>query len=86
MAGVDYARIISDPIFRLGYDEIWLEAESAIDVAWGDAERLSYARGRQFGAVIKGLDVGKLPLLRGGVVYARTETFLIRAMRTGDVR
>jgi hypothetical protein len=44
-----WSEIISCPLFRLGYDEIWRLHGSAVDIRWSDEERLSYERGRQFG-------------------------------------
>ncbi len=80
-----YDEIVADPLFRAGYNEVFSGQEQAVDIRWSDAERLAYARGRQFGLVVK-RDEGKyLALARGFLAHPRAKLLLMLAMICGDV-
>ena len=81
----DYDEIIADPLFKLGYAHIFDDIEPVFDVNWADGEQEAYARGRQFGVVVKTAGEGYLPLMRGGLAHPRAKLLLMLAMRAGDV-
>jgi len=80
-----YAEIISCPLFRQGYEEIWRAKEHCIDCRWRDEESLSYERGRQFGIYVLTEEQQRVPLMKGALAHSRAELLLMMAFRSGDV-
>lgn len=78
-------QVMSDPLFRCGYFEIFDGRESSIHLRWSEAERLAYGRGRQFGTLVLNLEDGRLPLMRGGMLNPRARGLLQMAFKTGEV-
>jgi hypothetical protein len=80
-----YSEIISCPLFRKGYEEIWRAQRHRIDRSWLDGEQLSYERGRQFGLFVLTEEQRHVPLMKGGVVSPRASLLLLMAFRSGNV-
>jgi hypothetical protein len=80
-----YSEIISCPLFRDGYEQIWRAEENRTDSRWSDAEQLSYERGRQFGIYVMTEEERHVPLMKGGLCHPRASLLLIMAFRSGAV-
>lgn len=80
-----YSEILSNPVFREGYEEIWRGEASSIDVSWSDDDQLAYERGRQFGIFVLTSEETRVPLMKGSLPHPRAQTLLIMAMRMRDV-
>lgn len=80
-----YTEIVSCPLFRAGYDQVWRAEAHRTDFRWTDAERLSYERGRQFGIYVLTEEQRHVPLMKGGICHPRASLLLMMAFRSGDV-
>lgn len=81
-----FDEIISDPMFRAGYEDYWRGHPSSCDIRWADQEQLAYERGRHFGVYVKQFEEERIPLVRGAMPHPRAKLLLLLAMRDGDVR
>ena len=84
-SAVDHGAVLADPLFRIGYGEVFAGQEQAINVCWSEAERCAYMRGRQFGAYVRLMEEEKVPLKCRGMAHPDAVRLLILAMRGGDV-
>jgi len=80
-----WSEIISCPLFRAGYEEIWRGEGCSIDIRWSDEEQHSYERGRQFGIYVLTEEKRHVPLQKGSMPHPRATTLLMMAMHSGDV-
>lgn len=80
-----YTEIISCPLFREGYEQVWRAHVHAVDRRWSDAEQLSYERGRQFGIYVLTEEQRHVPLTKGGMCNPRASLLLMMAFRSEDV-
>lgn len=80
-----WSEIVSCPLFRIGYEEVWRGEGSAVDIRWSDEEQLSYERGRQFGMYVLTEEKKHVPLHKGSMPHPRATTLLMMAMHSGDV-
>ncbi len=79
------AEIISNPLFKKGYEHFWSGEEPVNDTGWFPNECEAYSRGRMFAAWLAGEGEGKVPLTRGYLAHPRAETLLLRAMHAQEV-
>lgn len=80
------SEIISCPVFRAGYDHECRGRAPRIDSSWSNAERISYERGRQFGAYVIAEEGRHIPLTLGGLPNSRANVLLMVAFRSGDIQ
>jgi hypothetical protein len=76
-----WSDLVHDPLFNLGYGEIWRGHEPAIAASWDAAERQTYDRGRRFGRFVADYEGGRVPLTRSGHIHARCLVLLCLAAR-----
>ncbi len=81
-----FEMIISNPLFKRGYEHGWSGEEPMNDRGWMPHEEEAYERGRQFAAWLIGEREQRVALTRGYLVHPRAETLLMRAMHLGEVR
>lgn len=79
------ARLLADPMFRLGYGDFWDGYEPQGDTAWTPEECHAYDHGRSFAAFLQNMGEARLVLSRGGVAEARAQHLLLRGLHTGEV-
>lgn len=80
---VSFTELVHDPLFSVGYEEIWRGDAIAFDRKWLVAERSSYLRGRLFGVFVKNFDGCRVPLVAAGNIHHRTLVLLSLAGRLG---
>lgn len=85
MRQASYSEILSNPVFREGYEEIWRGEPSSVDASWSDDDQLAYERGRQFGLFVLTSEESRVPLTKGSLPHPRAQTLLIMAFRMRDV-
>jgi hypothetical protein len=75
--------IVHDPMFCLGYDEIWRGQEQALSVRWNFDEAAAYIRGRKFGLFVLDYEHARVALLRAGNIHPRALVLFTIALQRG---
>ncbi len=78
-----WSDLVHDPLFAMGYGEIWRDEAMALSRDWDGGECHAYGRGRSFGAFVRDYEGARVPLLRAGTVHPRCLVLLVLAERCG---
>ena len=59
--------LISDPLFRMGYDDSWSGRDADVQRHWDTGERSIYHLGYDFACDLQDMGEPRIPLSRGGL-------------------
>ncbi len=65
------AEHVHNPLFRMGYGEIWRGEEAAISTFWGQEDLEQYRAGRSFGLYVLAEHQAHVPLLNHNWIHPK---------------
>lgn len=83
-APLSASTLISDPLFRLGYDDGWQGRDCDVQAHWEQAERQSYLHGYEFALALQDSNQPRLVLARGGLPNSEAAAALTLVLARGN--
>lgn len=79
------SQLISDPLFRAGYDDAWAGRDATVEAHWEAAERSTYHRGYDFACELQNAGEPRMALARGGLPNSEAVALLVRSLSSAGV-